>query len=53
MALSREMEFHADEIAAHVAGSQALADSLLRINFASSALESVLAFYDQKNKREY
>lgn len=50
MALSREMEFHADEIAAHVAGSQALADSLLRINFASSALESVLAFYDQKTK---
>jgi len=48
LALSREMEFHADEIAAHVAGSQALADSLLRLSFANHALNNVLTFYDSK-----
>lgn len=48
MALSREMEFHADEIAANVAGSQALADALLRLNFANHALEEVLNFYNEK-----
>jgi len=48
LALSREMEFHADEIAAHVAGSQALADSLLRLSFANHALTVVLNFYDIK-----
>ncbi len=48
LALSREMEFHADEIAAHVAGSQALADSLLRLSFANHALNNVLTFYDGK-----
>ncbi|WP_313181048.1 M48 family metallopeptidase [Sphingobacterium siyangense] len=48
LALSREMEFHADEIAAHVAGSQALADSLLRLGFANHALNNVLTFYDNK-----
>jgi Zn-dependent protease with chaperone function len=42
------MEFHADEIAAHVAGSQALADSLLRLSFANHALNNVLTFYDSK-----
>lgn len=48
MALSREMEFHADEIAANVAGSQALADSLLRLSLANHAMEGVLNFYEQK-----
>jgi hypothetical protein len=48
LALSREMEFHADEIAAHVAGSRALADSLLRLGFANHALNNVLTFYDTK-----
>lgn len=48
MALSREMEFHADEIAAHVAGSKALADALLRLPFAHYALQSVLSFYEEK-----
>ncbi|MEZ0453879.1 M48 family metallopeptidase [Sphingobacterium thalpophilum] len=48
LALSREMEFHADEIAAHVAGSKALADSLLRLGFANHALEYVLNFYEGK-----
>lgn len=48
MALSREMEFHADEIAANVAGSQALKHSLLRLEFANFALDSVFTFYDAK-----
>ncbi|MFU1857263.1 hypothetical protein BWD42_21770 [Sphingobacterium sp. CZ-UAM] len=48
LALSREMEFHADEIAAHVAGSKALADSLLRLGFANHALNYVFNFYDGK-----
>lgn len=48
MALSREMEFHADEIAANVAGSKALADALLRLRFANHALEGVLTYYERK-----
>lgn len=48
LALSREMEFHADEVAANVAGSQALATSLLRINLANQSRENVLAFYSDK-----
>jgi len=42
------MEFHADEIAAHVAGSKALGDSLLRLTLASHAFQGVLAFYQSK-----
>ncbi len=48
MALSREMEFHADEVAAHIAGSLALEESLLRIELASSSYNNVLSFYDHK-----
>jgi len=48
MALSREMEFHADEVAAHVAGPQALATSLVRMDLASHSLNSVLNFYNDK-----
>lgn len=51
LALSREMEFHADEIAAHVAGSKACADSLLRLPFANHALQNVLSFYQGKIKQ--
>ncbi|GGH13235.1 peptidase M48 [Sphingobacterium alkalisoli] len=50
MALSREMEFHADEIAANVAGSKALSESLLRLSFSNFALENVLSFYDERVK---
>ncbi|WP_162304975.1 M48 family metallopeptidase [Sphingobacterium olei] len=50
MALSREMEFHADEIAANVAGSKALSESLLRLSFSNFALENVLNFYDDRVK---
>lgn len=48
MALSREMEFHADEVAAHVAGPQALATSLVRLDLANHSLNSVLNFYGDK-----
>ncbi|UIR57722.1 M48 family metalloprotease [Sphingobacterium sp. SRCM116780] len=51
MALSREMEFHADEIAAHVAGSKALSESLLRLSFSSFALDHVLNYYDTQIKQ--
>ncbi len=48
MALSREMEFHADEIAANVAGSAPLKDSLLRMDLADYSFNSVLNFYSGK-----
>lgn len=48
MALSREMEFHADEVAAHIAGSIALEESLLRIELASNSYSNVLSFYEAK-----
>lgn len=48
MGLSREMEFHADEIAANVTGREPLKSSLLRISLADHAFNSVLSFYDQK-----
>lgn len=48
MALSREMEFHADEIAAHVAGSSYLKESLLRLDLAEYSYNTVLTFYNDK-----
>lgn len=48
MSLSREMEFHADEVAAYATGSAPLGQSLLRIDMAQQALSSVLQFYGQK-----
>ncbi len=48
MALSREMEFHADEIAANVTGYEPLKKSLLRLSLANHSLNSVLSFYDRK-----
>ncbi len=47
-ALSREMEFHADEVAASVTGSQPLADALLRLNLSDYALRGVLGFYQEQ-----
>lgn len=44
--LSKEMEFHADEIAAQVSGSKPLASSLLRLDLAQSAYNSVLEYYN-------
>ncbi len=48
MALSREMEFHADEIAASVTGYEPLKKSLLRLGLVDNAYNRVLNFYDQK-----
>lgn len=48
MALSREMEFHADEVAAHVAGSAPLKESLLRMDLADHSYQTVLNFYNNK-----
>jgi Zn-dependent protease with chaperone function len=48
MALSREMEFHADEVAAHVAGSLPLAEALLRIDLANYSYSNVIDFYNGK-----
>lgn len=48
MALSREMEFHADEIAANVAGYLPLKESLLRMDLADHSYTSVLGYYDGK-----
>lgn len=45
MALSREMEFHADEIAVRIAGSEALTTSLLRAELATHSLNRVFDFY--------
>ncbi|ALL05533.1 hypothetical protein AQ505_08555 [Pedobacter sp. PACM 27299] len=46
--LSREMEFHADAVAASVTGSVPLISALLRIEFADQALATLLDFYSNK-----
>jgi Zn-dependent protease with chaperone function len=48
LALSREMEFHADEVAANIAGFLPLKQSLLRIDLADHSYNSVLNFYYEK-----
>ena len=48
MALSREMEFHADEVAARAIGSKPLMTSLLRINLADQAYNSVIEYYNNR-----
>ncbi|QDH78610.1 M48 family metalloprotease [Echinicola soli] len=53
MALSREMEFHADEIAANVVGAEPLKSSLLRASVAEHSLDSVLNFYEGRVKKNH
>lgn len=48
LALSREMEFHADEVAANVTGYLPLKTSLLRLDLANQGLTNVISFYDTK-----
>ena len=48
LALSREMEFHADEVAARAIGSKPLMTSLLRINLADQAYNSVIEYYNNR-----
>ncbi|MHC8950418.1 M48 family metalloprotease [Sphingobacterium hungaricum] len=45
LGLSREMEFHADEIAATVTGYEPLKESLLRLPLADLSLNNALNFY--------
>jgi Zn-dependent protease with chaperone function len=46
MALSREMEFHADEVSAHVVGKEAVKSSLLRINLVDHGFSSAVSVYN-------
>jgi hypothetical protein len=48
MGLSREMEFHADDIAASVTGYLPLKKSLLRLGLANSSYDNVLNYYNGK-----
>ncbi len=48
MGLSREMEFHADEIAANITGFEPLKDSLLRMSIADYSFNYVLSFYEER-----
>lgn len=48
MALSREMEFHADEIAATITGYEPLKSSLLRMTLSEYALNAVFSFYNER-----
>ncbi|RYF93209.1 MAG: hypothetical protein EOO02_24420, partial [Chitinophagaceae bacterium] len=45
--LSREMEFHADAVAASTSGSASLVSALQRLDLANSSYHSVLARYDE------
>jgi Zn-dependent protease with chaperone function len=48
LGLSREMEFHADEIAANVTGYESLKSALLKLTFADHSFNSTLSFYQIK-----
>lgn len=45
LGLSREMEFHADEIAANITGFEPLKNSLLRLQIAENSFNDVLDYY--------
>jgi Zn-dependent protease with chaperone function len=47
-ALSREMEFHADAVAANITGSDPLINALLRLEFVEHSYQLTLGFYDEK-----
>ena len=47
-ALSREMEFYADEVAANIAGYQPMKNALMRMNLADQSYQLVLDFYGKK-----
>lgn len=48
MALSREMEFHADEVAASVAGSSPMIAGLLRLDIADESFRATINYYNGK-----
>ncbi len=47
LALSREMEFHADTVAASVSGSNNLVSSLRRLEVANVAYQNIIQYYNQ------
>lgn len=47
MALSRQMEFHADSVAAYVSGSAPLITSLRRLDVANTCYDRVIGYYDR------
>lgn len=50
LALSREMEFHADTVAASIAGSDALITALHRLQLADYSLNNVFSYYNDRIK---
>lgn len=48
LGLSREMEFHADAVAANVVGAQPLVAALLRLELANYALDGVVSYYYER-----
>lgn len=50
--LSREMEYHADAIAASVGGSEPFKNGLLRTTLAREATDEVLDYYKYRNKKD-
>lgn len=48
LALSREMEFHADEIAVNVTGIGPMKSALSRIEFGDGGFDTVLKFYGER-----
>lgn len=50
LGLSREMEFHADAIAANVTGFEPLKTSLLRLSLAEASFKTVISFYNNRIK---
>lgn len=48
LALSREMEFHADEVAANITGYLPLKTSLMRFDLSTNCYDNVINFYNQK-----
>lgn len=48
LALSREMEFHADEIAASVTGYEPLKSSLMRMSLADNSFNQTVNFYNNR-----
>ena len=48
MALSREMEFHADELSASIGGTVSAVTALLRLQLAGDSFHNVWQFYSQR-----
>jgi Zn-dependent protease with chaperone function len=48
LGLSRQMEFHADAIAANIVGSRPMVSSLLRMNLASESYNNVIEYYNAR-----